>query len=146
MKTLLFFVIGVFAGAYAVHVYDQREWGTPASTGTIRDTVDSKRQEWHLTSDDIKADLDRTGQVFREKAAVAGEKIADVRIAAVIKAKFVLDRDLSARDIAVDVTDGSVTLSGTAPSTESIGRAAALALDTDGVRNVTARLTVQQRD
>jgi len=146
MKALLFFVIGVFAGAYAVHVYDQREWGAPASTDPIRDTVESKRQEWHLTSDDIRADLDRTGQVFREKAAVAGGKIADVRIAAVIKAKFVLDRDLSARDIAVGVDDGSVTLSGTAPSNESIGRAAALALDTDGVRNVTARLTVQPRD
>jgi osmotically-inducible protein OsmY len=146
MKAIFFFVLGVFAGAYAVHVYDAREWETGRAHGTFGDTIESKRQEWHLTSADISSDLDKTGQVFREKAAVAGGKISDVRIAAVIKAKFVLDRDLSARDISVDVADGAVTLSGTAPSTESIGRAAALALDTDGVRNVTSRLSVQSRE
>jgi osmotically-inducible protein OsmY len=74
---------------------------------------------------------------------VAGEKISDVRILAVIKAKYVLDRDLSARDIAVDVSDGAVTLTGTVPSPEFVGRATALALETDGARSVTARLTVR---
>jgi osmotically-inducible protein OsmY len=80
--------------------------------------------------------------VVRSKAAVAGEKITDARILTVIKAKYVLDRDLSAIDINVDCKDGDVVLNGTVASADLIGRAAVLALDTNGVRNVTSRLTV----
>jgi osmotically-inducible protein OsmY len=44
------------------------------------------------------------------------------------------------------VDDGRVTLTGTVPSADLIGRATALALDTGGVRNVTARLAVRAQD
>ena len=144
MKALFFFVIGVFAGAYAVHVADTR-WPAVREAGSARDAIGERLREWHLGTDDIRGDLARTGQVVRAKAEIAGGRIGDLRLAAVIKAKFVLDRDLGAGEIAVAVADGSVTLTGTAPSAEAIGRATALALDTEGVRSVTARLAVRPR-
>jgi len=63
-------------------------------------------------------------------------------IVTVIKSKYVLDRDLSAVDIHVDARGGDVALVGTVASETLIGRAVALALDTDGVTHVAARLKV----
>ena len=105
--------------------------------------MEDKLVQWHLTSDDIKADLAKTGKVVRANAQVAGEKIDDARIAAVIKAKYLLDRDISAFDISVDVTDGKVVLSGRGPSEAIIGRAIELALDTNGVSNVSSNLALR---
>lgn len=152
---LIFFLLGAIAGAFALNYYNQREArrGVEPPTASLadktrdaasdaKDTISTKLQDWHLTSDDIKRDLAKTGEVVRSKAAVAGEKITDARIVTVIKSKYVLDRDLSAIDINVDCKDGDVVLNGTVASAELIGRAAVLALDTNGVRNVTSRLTV----
>jgi hypothetical protein len=155
---LIFFLLGAIAGAFALNYYNQREARrsvtgaeppaasladkTRDAAGDAKDTISTKLQEWHLTSDDIKRDLARTGEVVRSKAAVANEKITDARIVTVIKSKYVLDRDLSAIDINVDCKDGDVVLNGSVASAELIGRAAVLALDTNGVRNVTSRLTV----
>src|ERR1700676_917130 len=60
----------------------------------------------------------------------------------IIKAKYVLDHDLSAIDISVDSQDGDVALGGTVSSPELVGKAVVLALDTDGVRGVTSKITV----
>lgn len=156
MKTaFIFFLLGAIAGAFALNFYNRREGrrfgpepatlGEKAKDGAVqaKDAIAGKLEDWHLTADDIKRDLARTGQVVRSKAAVAGEKIADARIVTVIKSKYVLDRDLSAIDINVDCADGEVTLHGTVASVELIGRATALALDTDGVHNVVSKLTVK---
>lgn len=156
---LIFFLLGAIAGAFALNYYNQHEARrtvtgaeppsasladkTRDAASDAKDTISTKLQEWHLTSDDIKRDLSRTGEVVRSKAAVAGEKITDARIVTVIKSKYVLDRDLSAIDINVDCKDGDVVLNGTVASADLIGRAAVLALDTNGVRNVTSRLTVK---
>ena len=83
MKSLLFFVIGVFAGGYAVHVYEARESAPAGLAGlsvSARDSVEKRLQEWHLAPEDIRADLARTGEVFRAKAAVAGEKVSDALV------------------------------------------------------------------
>jgi len=111
----------------------------------VKDTVSEKLEDWHLTPDEIKADLAKTGEVVRTKAHAAGETIADARIVAVIKAKYVLDRDLSALDIMVNANAGEITLTGAVASPELIGRSIQLALDTDGVRRVTAKLVVQSK-
>ncbi len=165
MKGLFIFVLGIVIGGYAMRTYDQREGGPAAAlapadgslrgraraaadqvretAGEVRDDIADKLERWHLTSGDVKGDLSRTGQVVRDKARDAGAKIADARIVAVIKAKYVLDRGLSAPEIHVEVRDGNVSLSGTAASLDLIGRAVALALDTDGVRRVASHLTVK---
>jgi osmotically-inducible protein OsmY len=137
------FLLGLVIGGAAVHYYDHNESGeTPVATesSNMRDNISDKLARWHLTSDDIKADLAKTGQVVRENTKVAGDHLNDARIVTLIKAKYVLDKDLSALDIHVESQDGLVTLTGTVASAASIGKAVVLALDTSGVHNVTAKL------
>jgi hypothetical protein len=113
---------------------------------SARDAISDKLTQWHLTPDEIKDDLSRTGSVVRIKAQAAGETLAaatsNARVVAVIKAKYTLDKELSARTIDVDCTDGKVTLRGTVTSQPLIGKAVAHALDTDGVKEVSSLLTV----
>ncbi len=167
MKILFVFVLGLALGALGYYVYQQRQnpgydakaAGTHVATSArdaadravaktrevasdISDTLSEKMKSWHLTPSDIHTDLVKTGQVVRQNAARAGEKVSDVRIAAVIKAKFVLDRDLHANQISVDSEGGEVTLTGTVTSETLVGKAVAHALDTDGVHRVVSRLTV----
>ena len=133
MRILLVFLLGAVVGILGWRFYEQRQGeGSSAFSGLAA---------WHLTPAEVRADLARTGEVVREKAQSAGSEISDVRIVAVIKAKYVLDRSLSAGSIRVESHQGFVFLDGTVPSADLIGRAVKLALDTDGVRRVTARLT-----
>lgn len=111
-----------------------------------KDAVADKIVEWKLTPADIKADLEKTGRVVREKSVAAGEKsgeiISDARIVTVINGKLLADPDLSALKIDVDADKNVVTLTGTVKSDELVGRAVELALDTDGVTRVVSLLKV----
>lgn len=140
---LILFLLGLVIGGYAVHMYDLREYGAggyASEGGPVHDDWSNKIEEWHLTPDDIRADLARTGEVVRQNTRVAGQAIGDAAIVGEIKAKYLMDKDLSARDIHVFCDNGNVTLTGTVPSPDLIAKAVGLALDTGGVRNVTARL------
>jgi hyperosmotically inducible periplasmic protein len=156
-NALIFFLVGAIAGAVALHYYQRRDQPpdgavaatpppapsrTDAAVSDASSTLQAKLKAWHLTPDDIKKDLSRTGQVVRSRAAEVGGRISDTRVVAVIKAKYLLDSQLSALSIDVDCHGGEVTLSGTVKTPELIGRAVALALDTDGVTNVVSRLKV----
>ena len=147
MKALFIFLVGFAAGILALAWY--RDDFTPKATvarekaSALKDSIGQKLEDWHLTPEEIKADLRKTGEVVRSNAKAAGGTINDARLVAQINAKFVLDGDLSARAIDVDCTDGKVTLRGTVPSEALIGRAVALALDTSGVTHVNAKLTVK---
>jgi osmotically-inducible protein OsmY len=166
MRTLLVLVVGIAIGAFGYYLYVQHpaagvNTGSSASrdlSTSARDAADTavaktravaadvsqalsdKIREWHLTREDIHADLQKGGAVARENASRAREKVADARIVAMIKAKLVLDRDLEASAISVESRDGDVTLSGNVASESLIGKAVALAMDTDGVHHVTAKL------
>lgn len=168
---LIIFVLGMVAGAIALNYMKERrateaatvESARPITTtqaptssfvdrardaaSDARDAVADKLNDWHLSGSDIKRDLAQSGEVVRTKAKSAGSSIAaatsNARVVAVIKAKYTLDRDLSARAIEVSSDAGNVTLHGTVASEELIGRAVALALDTDGVVQVKSLLTVQ---
>jgi hypothetical protein len=153
MKALLCFILGAIVGAWGLRVYERRQGLAPASsvgettresTAGIEGTVSDKLADWHLTPDDIRADLARTGQVVRDRTQGVRGQISDARIVTVIKAKYVLDSNLSARDLSVHAEDGRVVLEGTVASPELVGTAVALALDTDGVSNVTSRIRVAQ--
>jgi hyperosmotically inducible protein len=100
-----------------------------------------------LRPEQIKDDLARTGRVVRRKARETGQAIADAtadaRVTTAIKAKLVANRELSALSISVNTTGGIVTLSGTVPSPEAIGKAMLLAMDTDGVSEVICTLQVK---
>ena len=112
----------------------------------VRDLAAEKIVEWHLTPEEIKAELERTGRVVRSKAnaavAKSGEVIDNARVVAVIKSKLVGDQQLSAREIGVEAKQGIVTLTGTVGSAELIGQTVSLALDTEGVTEVVSLLTV----
>ena len=113
------------------------------------DALDAKLTVWHLRGDDIKDELSRTGRVLRRQATDFGAAMAsassDAAITGKIKAKYAIDRDLSAFSISVNTTDGRVTLAGTVTSHQQIGRAMLVALETDGVREVNSTLQVKPR-
>ena len=100
-----------------------------------------------LNGDQVKDELARTGQVIRRKAQDIGDAAADAasdaRAITEIKAKYAKDPTLSVWKISVSCSQGHVKLSGTVKSPDDIGKAIALALDADGVRDVTSTIQVQ---
>jgi len=171
-KALFLFLIGAAAGAFGYYYLQEKRTSKPVATATteakpleksaqpaptlterardeaktVKDSVANKLTEWHLTPDEIGSELSRTGQVVRTKAQATGETIAtttnNARIITVIKAKYALDKELSARAIEIDCESGKVTLSGNVANTALVAKAVGIALDTDGVSHVTAKLTV----
>ena len=121
---------------------------TTASTlRQTADTVEAKLLAWHLTGADIEEELSKTGKVvrrqMREFGSTVADAAADARISTQIKGKLALNKELSAKAIAVSTTDGRVTLSGNVANARLIGKALALALETDGVREVSSTLKVK---
>ncbi len=168
-KFLFFFLIGAAAGAYGYYYVQQKNLEaaktaesattekstkpTPSLTDRVRDeaksvkdSVANKLTEWHLTPDAIGEELERTGQVVRNKAQSTGDSIANAsssaRIVTVIKTKYTLDKELSARAIAIDCDNGQITLNGTVASNALIAKAVGIALETDGVTRVKSLLKV----
>jgi hyperosmotically inducible periplasmic protein len=144
-------VLMAFTGWYFVighknrHVRSAQD-STAAALQRAAAVIEGKLQAWHLTGDDIQRELTTTGRVVRRQVGDFGAAMADAasdaRITAQVKTKLALDRDLSAWKISVATTNGHVTLSGAVASHALIGRAMLLALETDGVREVTSALQV----
>ena len=136
-----------FSGGRKQPVTKKVEASVVNSAGQVKDAIQAKLEALNLRSEDIKADLARTGMVIRRKArdlgAAVADATADARITAAIKAKLVADRDLSALSISVNTTAGHVTLSGTVSSPAHIGKAILLAMETDGVHDVVSTLQVK---
>jgi osmotically-inducible protein OsmY len=158
MKTFLALVLGVAFGAAAVWFYstyrnDPRmrsaEQKVENAAKTTSDAAQDKLRALHLSSEDIKEELARTGGVVRREASAAGHALADAtadaRITTAIKTKLLTSRDLSAFNISVNTTAGVVTLSGFVSSSEHIGKAILLAMETDGVREVLSTLQVKPK-
>jgi BON domain len=157
MKVLLALTLGVAIGAGIVWYYQSPQHQNRAAApgdkieGTARaagDVFQEKLRSFHLSGDDIKQELDRSGRVIRQKAEQAGQAIsdatADARITAAIKAKLLRDPDLSAWNISVSTTSGVVTLAGAVASPEAVGKAMLLAMETDGVREAISTLQVKR--
>jgi osmotically-inducible protein OsmY len=111
-----------------------------------RQALAAKLDALQLSAQDIRDELKQTGEVVRRKAREIGQAATDAatdtRITAEVKRKLLADPGLSALSISVSTTDGRVTLSGSAPSADLIGKAMLLALETDGVREVVSTLQV----
>jgi len=136
-----------FVGRKNQHVRHAQDV-TAATLQRTADAVEAKLAAWHLTTADIQDELTRTGKIVRRQmsdfGAAVADASADAAITGKIKAKYTLDKELSAWGIAVSTTDGRVTLSGNVPSAKLIGRAMMLALETDGVREVSSTLQVKK--
>jgi len=156
MKAAVFFLlIGAVLGAVGWRYYQRAQHPTITqraehlageareAAGDTKEAVAAKAEDWKLTPDSIRHELAQSGRVVRSKARDMGDSIADARIVAVIKGKFVVDNNLSVLAISVACTDGAVTLTGSATSPENIGRAVTLALETHGVHRVVSQLVVR---
>ena len=158
MRILLALALGIAVGAAAVWFYSAyRNSPRMQSEGqkvenaakNTRDAAQDKLRALHLSPEDIKNELARTGGVLRREATQVGHAIADAtadaRITAAIKAKLVASPDLSALNISVNTTAGVVTLSGFVSSPEYVGKAILLAMETEGVREVISTLQVKPK-
>ncbi|HEY4245466.1 MAG TPA: BON domain-containing protein [Lacunisphaera sp.] len=156
MKTLfVLLVLGVIAAAFGWQHYQHNQTPTlsqraaalaertRAAADEAKGVVSAKTREWNLTPDHIKDELAKTGQIVRSRAIVVGEKMDDARIIAVIKGKYVVERNLSSFDISVDCHEGTVKLAGWVNSPAQIGRAVELALQTNGVHHVVSDLSLK---
>jgi osmotically-inducible protein OsmY len=114
---------------------------------SVGDALKAKLDTLDLNGDQIKDELAHTGQVVRRKAQDIGDAAvsdaSDARAVTEIKAKYAMDSSLSVWKISVSCSHGHVKLSGTVKSPDDIGKAVALALDADGVRDVTSAIQVQ---
>lgn len=154
---LLMLIIGIAIGACAVWYFQSTNKGDRSlnSTGqkieeNVRaagDSIQQKLDQWHLRGDDIKDEMAKTGRVIRDNAHKAGNAIsdatADARITTAIKTDLVRDPDLSAWNISVNTTDGVVTLSGSVSNPDQVGKAMALAMQTEGVKQVISTLQLK---
>lgn len=114
---------------------------------SMADALQAKLDTLDLRTDEIKDELSRTGQIVRRKAEDIGEATvnaaSDARAVTEIKAKYAGDSTLSVWKISVSCDQGHVKLSGTVSSPNDIGKAVALALDADSVRDVTSTIQVK---
>lgn len=120
---------------------------TASAIQHVADAVETKLAAWHLRGEDVEKELTRSGKVVRRQMSDFGAAVADAagdaRITGKIKAKYAIDKELSALAISVTTTDGRVTVSGNVSSSKLIGKAMMLALETDGVREVSSTLKVK---
>jgi hyperosmotically inducible periplasmic protein len=118
-----------------------------AAANNLSDAFRAKLDTLDLRTAEIKNELGRTGQIVRRKAqdigAAAVNAASDARAVVEIKAKYAMDSKLSAWKISVSCQQGHVTLSGTVSSPDDVGRAVALALEADGVRDVTSTIQLK---
>jgi osmotically-inducible protein OsmY len=104
--------------------------------------------QWKLTASDIQADLDNRREIVRTKDENVGAATATNDksvIESMVKGRLEADSDIAALKIKVDADKhGDVTLKGKARSAEEVGRAIALALDTEGVTKVTSKIKLDK--
>jgi len=90
----------------------------------------------------------RAGQDISQKTAEAAktaqEALSDGALTAKIKAKMALDDTVKALDLNIDTADGVVTVTGKVRSSAERERALALARETNGVRQVVDRITIER--
>lgn len=111
------------------------------------EALKAKAEVLGLKPDQIKEEIARTGRVVRRQSRELADQAADVTVdaatTAAVKARLAADAELSVWSISVSTTAGRVTLDGTVDSEDQIARAITLALETDGVVQVTADLKVK---
>ncbi|HEY3761143.1 MAG TPA: BON domain-containing protein [Verrucomicrobiae bacterium] len=126
---------------------DQTGSNAVATAESATDALKSKLDTLDLHTDEIRDELEHTGEVIRHKAHdIGAEEVnaaSDAHAVMEIKAKYAVDPNLSVWKISVSCSQGHVTLSGTVSAPEDIGRAVTLALDADGVRDVTSTIQVK---
>ncbi len=106
----------------------------------------ARMAEWKLNPSDIQADLDNNKEIVRTKNPEAGAPTGTTDksvVESMVKSRLQADSDIAALKLRVSADKhGEVTLKGKAHSADEVGRAIALALDTEGVTKVTSKLKI----
>jgi len=112
--------------------------------GGTKTAIADRITQWNLTSDQIKTEFDSSGRVARSKTLGAGEPtgLMDELLVTLVTGKLKDDADTSSLKIAVAADKGVVTLTGKAHSLDQIGKAVALALDTNGANQAISTITL----
>jgi hyperosmotically inducible protein len=104
--------------------------------------------EWRLGPTELQAYLDRGVTIVRTKDTVVGAPTGstdDEVIETMVKGKLQADSETAKASIEVDANNGEVMLKGSADSAAALGRAMALALDTQGVTKVSSDVKVSSK-
>jgi hypothetical protein len=109
-------------------------------------TIEERMVEWKLTGDVILEDIKKSARIERTKTSWAGAPTGPMEsgiIADIVGAKFRADDEIAPLKFGLMVVNDVVTITGFAASPDQIGRAMALALDTDGVFEVISRIKLE---
>jgi hyperosmotically inducible periplasmic protein len=107
----------------------------------------ARTMEWKLTASDIQADLDAGRDIIRTRDAAnapTGKMDRDV-LKSAVEGRIKADTDLA--NLKLDVnpkSNGEIQLEGKALTADQVGKAIALALDTDGVTKVTSKIKLDK--
>jgi hypothetical protein len=107
----------------------------------------ARTMEWKLTASDIQADLDAKRDIVRTKdasGAPTGKVDKDV-LKSAVEGRIKADSDLANLKLDVNAKSaGEIQLEGKATTADQVGKAIALALDTDGVTKVTSKIKLDK--
>lgn len=122
-----------------------------SATSAIRNAasdiaIAARMTEWKLNPSDIQPDLDSGRDIVRTKSSPAGAPTGTTdkeAVESMVKGRLAADSAIAALNLKINADrNGEVKLSGKARSAEEVGRAIALALDTEGVTKVSADIHV----
>lgn len=127
------------------------ESGTAILTGTVESAVDQELAEQvalgieGIERVDNQLTIDADGTSSGESRSDLAQRFEDATLTATVKSKLLWNRHTSGLDINVTTERGEVSLSGVAESSESRELAERLAENTEGVRRVHNRISVEER-
>jgi hypothetical protein len=123
--------------------------GAPQSGGEpiapSASVIEGRVKEWRLSAADLQAEIGAGTAIVRTKEIGAGAptgRTDDEALHTLINNRLLADTDTVRVATNMDVKNGEVTLRGNAASAELIGRAMAIALDTNGVTKVTSEMKI----
>jgi osmotically-inducible protein OsmY len=108
----------------------------------------ARMTEWRLNAADIQADITANKEIVRTKTS-AGAPTGNMdksTLKAAVEGRIKADPELATFKIDVDPgANGEINLDGEVNSAEQVGKAIALALDTDGVATVKSKIEVDKK-
>ena len=107
----------------------------------------TRELEWKLTNNDIKDDVAAGRTIERSKAgAPTGATVDKSDLKTAVEARLRADSQIANMPIDVDADrDGQINLSGKTNTIDQVGRAIAVALDTDGVSKVSSKISLDKQ-
>lgn len=163
MKTFFVaLILGIFIGAMITAYYNSPEAFHsffPPSTESAEAKTDAPiaepkseglKPELEKSSDekdetDLKAKASEGAKVVAEKSKELFASTKDLGIGTAVRGKFKLDKSIDPSRIEIDVSNGSVTLSGEVSSRAEERKARDVALDTNGVKDVISNLAIESK-